>query len=152
MFPSLLTLALLAQSIGAPAQPDNPQATAKVKGQVRHALTREPLKGALVTVMGGNGQQQLAVESRDDGSFEITGISPGYGSLMASRRGFTQKFEFGQNSGFNLKPGETVERTLLMLPEAIVTGRVLDPQGQPHRQRHGRSLSWSCRLSLRHYR
>lgn len=128
---SLLCVLMFAQTISAP----NPSSAANAptgtfKGTVKDSVSRAPIKNVLVTATGGM-NQSFAAESVADGSFDLTGLPAGSYFVQVSRRGYVFQREFGQVDRIEVKAGQTVERSLSMAPEATISGRVLDPQGQP---------------------
>ena len=127
-----------------------------VAGRVSNSLTGEPLKKVNIrlarrTTAGGsaasgywigpgmmsNGAQGYAAVSEADGSFRIEGIEPGDYMLSGERTGYLHT-EYGakgpMRSGtvLNLRAGQQMTGLSLgLIPQAVITGKVLDEDGDP---------------------
>ncbi len=112
-----------------------------VKGTVIRKDTNEPAAGAQVSAEAGRGIPPLKTISRDDGTFEFQNLSARTYYFAAKKEGFFPSFwEEGQlNEGRNsfaqsvdLSTARSKEGLVLEIaPGGIITGRVLDPEGQP---------------------
>ncbi len=132
----LLPVALAAQT--------NPTEPCSVSGQVTNASTGEPVRRALVSLRRidaspGVTNIQVAQSGSTDaaGRFAIAGIAPGKYRLAAEHNGFliTQYGARGPGKPgtlLTLEPGQkSSELALRMTPHGVITGRVLDEEGEP---------------------
>ncbi|MBI2688040.1 MAG: carboxypeptidase regulatory-like domain-containing protein [Acidobacteria bacterium] len=151
-----LVLMLWAGMYAAPAQQavPNPSAAATDKttgileGRVENSKTGEPVRRVNLTLRP-SGQQAGAsvgpmvpaapyVATTDaEGKFRIEKVEPGNYFLMAERQGFVRQ-TYGGRSMFMMGTTITVTagaelKTLhfRMIPHAVLTGRVLDEEGEP---------------------
>lgn len=138
-----LVLAWLAAS-GAPfvfAQTPAATLNGSIRGQVLNAVTRAPLGKVDLTLraIGGNrsGGGSYTAASDSGGGFAFTGMPPGRYLLSGQRRGFllTQYRGSGSASGgapLELAAGQDLSGVVLELqPQAVITGRVTDEDGEP---------------------
>jgi protocatechuate 3,4-dioxygenase beta subunit len=115
----LIPLCLLAQDSGG-----------TVEGMVANASTGEAIRRATVTLRRTDGTTTSRTASSDsEGKYIFTDLEPGTYVLTADRNGFsatrytsTIKLDRGQKSS---------GLVLLMTPHAVITGRVLDEEGEP---------------------
>jgi len=136
----LLTIVLCWLSIltVAPAQQGIPQPKgALLEGVVVKEPGSEPLKKVLLELItedqknGGN----YTATTEADGRFRIENIQPGRYHLMVERNGFLQINDRGHrldSSVLDLRSGEEMKDVVFhMLPMAVITGRVVDQDGDP---------------------
>ncbi len=121
---TLILIALLAQL--------KPEDYGRVEGTVTNAATGEPIRRAEVRLSpserGPRDSGSLTTITDNAGRFALNQVAPGRFVLRPSRNGFVQK-GFTQVSVSN---GQTVSNlALTMLPQAVVTGRVTDEEGEP---------------------
>ncbi|HQH73197.1 MAG TPA: carboxypeptidase regulatory-like domain-containing protein, partial [bacterium] len=112
-----------------------------VRGTVVRSDTNEPAAGAQVSAEAGRGIPPIKTTSRDDGTLEFQNLSARNYYFAAKKEGFFPTFcEEGQlNEGRNtfaqnvdLTTARSKEGLILKLaPGGVITGRVLDPDGQP---------------------
>lgn len=137
-----LPTALFAQT-SAPA-PGNtpPQQKCIVEGHVFDAQTGEPLKKVsvhLVRYAASNRRNAQAYSdtSNADGSFRFESVEPGDYVLSGSRTGFlpTQygaKSPNARGTSIHLGPGQRMtEIVLKLVPQAVISGRLVDEDGDP---------------------
>jgi protocatechuate 3,4-dioxygenase beta subunit len=111
-----------------------------IEGQVLNGATGEPLKKVAVLL------QNLDNKSRDQLSTAVTGsggqfalkdIEPGRYQLSADRNGFLRQGygSHGQDrepTTLTLGPGQRMQNIVFKLtPQAVITGRVVDEDGEP---------------------
>jgi hypothetical protein len=123
-----LLLFLTAVTIGN-AQPTSD--TASVHGTVTNSATGEGLRKAYVRLapVAGKGAGYAAV-TNDQGSFEIEKIAPGSYRLSAECIGFLD----AENAGMELRLSAADSLTAIeikLVPQAVLSGRVLDEDGDP---------------------
>ncbi|MEO6815675.1 MAG: carboxypeptidase-like regulatory domain-containing protein [Edaphobacter sp.] len=97
-----------------------------ITGQVINAVSNMPLARALVRM---NGRAMLTAYN---GKFEFDQVSDPTGLVQASRPGFYGSSELGGPSGVFLQTIHVITPLVLRLyPEAIFTGIVTEPDGDP---------------------
>ena len=113
-----------------------PQGTAAIGGRILAADTGRPVKRARVIVSAGGGQSR-ATTTDDQGRFRLTDLAAGAYSVSASKSGFVIAI-YGQRRP--LQPGTPVQLAdgqeiptleLRLIRGAVITGRVLDEDGEP---------------------
>ncbi len=111
------------------------QGTGVIAGKVVTADTGRPLKRARIVVSGG-GRPHVA-STDEQGRYRITGLPAGSYTVTAAKSGFVDG-AFGQRR--SLRTGAAVELTdgeqatnvdLKLARGGVVTGRVLDEEGEP---------------------
>jgi hypothetical protein len=125
-----------------PASPSAaaPPKTALLEGKVISQTTGTPLKKTMLTLspsnIGGAGRP-LTTESDEEGRFFFPKVEPGIYSLRGERAGYaSQSYNAHSGSGYGapipLKEGDEVKDILFKLvPNALLSGRVLDEDGDP---------------------
>src|SRR5439155_10393652 len=113
-----------------------PQGTAVIAGRVVAADTGRPIKRARVMVSAG-GRQARATTTDEQGRFRITDLMGGSYTITASRTGFVDAV-YGQRRP--LQPGTAIQLAdgqelatidLRLVRGGVITGRVLDEDGEP---------------------
>jgi protocatechuate 3,4-dioxygenase beta subunit len=109
-----------------------------IKGRVLASEGSEPIQGAEVMLMqtGWAAMASMWLGTPNaitgaDGSYELTGVTPGKYRLMALAEGFTPA---GGEQGVEVEvapSGGTVERDLQLISAGIVAGIVVDNMGEP---------------------
>ncbi len=131
----LLALAtpVAAQSPSAAKEP----AKASLQGSVIKEPGGEPLKKAIIELIAENQEEggNYTATSDQDGRFKIVDIQPGRYRMFVERPGYLevdQKRRRSPGTALSFKAGqEQKDQTLHMLTAAIITGRVLDEDGDP---------------------
>jgi len=119
MIAPLLLTAFLAQS-GATADPQ----AAKVSGKVISATTGDPLKKVIVTLDGGKNRFQAVTNA--DGKFVFDKVPPDDYTLQPDRMGYLE----GRQTEVEVGAGEEkTDLTLKLTPQSILSGRVVDEDG-----------------------
>lgn len=135
---AVLLIALIAQAV---PQRDTRPATAAAAGALAGVVTSDdpgprPLRRARVTVNGSSLQMPRTVITGDDGTFAVERLPPGRYTITAAKEGYvTMSYGTTRPS----RPGMPVavvanqsSRVAVRLPRgAVVTGTVLDVDGQP---------------------
>ena len=97
----------------------------------------DPLKKAIIEVIAENQEEggNYTATSDQDGHFKITDIQPGRYRLFVERTGYIEVDEKRRRSEgmmISLEAGQDLkDQTLRMLAAGILTGRVLDEDGDP---------------------
>ncbi|MBV8569812.1 MAG: carboxypeptidase regulatory-like domain-containing protein, partial [Acidobacteriaceae bacterium] len=117
-----------------------------LSGHVTNALSGEPLKKATLHLRAtyfGDGRPPASppsnyfAVSENDGSFRFLNVKPGIYSLSAEHAGFLEtnygaKKPGGSGQSLSLDPGHPIsDMAIALQPEGIITGRVLDRDGDP---------------------
>ena len=106
-----------------------PPGTGVVEGRVVNAVTGAPIRRAIVTISAPH--VSLTSESDADGRFQFTALPPGHFRLAASRTGFLAQDGWTKRPfGLGIDSHITLDDILLM-PQSVVSGRVLDEEGDP---------------------
>ena len=134
---ALAALALNAQQAAAPKRQESPKPeTGSIEGRVISAVSGEGVTKAEIVVFGRENQRYTTI-ARANGVFALEDIEPGKYRLEASRRGYA-RFVFGARGPdrpgamLSLDPGQHVSDLVMrMSPQAVITGRVLDEDGDP---------------------
>lgn len=123
---------------------------AVLSGRVLNAKTGEPIRRANVVlrpfgssswtgsmVMAPPGAAPYAATTNAEGKFRIDAVEPGSYQIMAERQGFVRQ-TYGSRGGsmigatIRVTPGQELkDLDIKMTPQAVVTGRVLDEDGEP---------------------
>jgi Carboxypeptidase regulatory-like domain len=125
-----------------PADPN--QATAVREGKVVNQVTGAPLKKTVITLSPTGGALEnndrgapASIETGEDGTFRFPRLTPGPYWMMAERAGFAPQYFNGgksdnRGSVIRAHAGEEVKGlTFKLIPNAIISGKVLDPDGDP---------------------
>ncbi len=125
---------LLAAAVCAFAQTSPPAAS--VSGVVANAVTGAPVLRAHVTLRGyiNNKQQTYGALTNGEGKFTIAPLPPGRYSASVERVGFVERpsSDMDRSRDITLGPGDKREDLQLTLtPTGAISGRVLDPGGEP---------------------
>jgi protocatechuate 3,4-dioxygenase beta subunit len=134
---SLPFLFLLAfASVFAAETPAKESATCVVQGKVIQEPSDKPLKKATIQLYwyGEEGNRNYSTVTDADGNFKIEGVKPGRYNIGWERAGFVQarKREHGRQKFITLEPGQEMKDLVLrMQPAAVLTGKILDSDGDP---------------------
>jgi hypothetical protein len=106
-----------------------------VEGMVMNSATGDALARAAVTLRrsevtrGMKEPSTYTASSNSAGKYEFTGVEPGTYVLTADRNGFAVA---RYSTLVKLGPGQKSSGLLLMMtPHAVITGRVVDEEGEP---------------------
>ena len=99
-----------------------PQRT--IRGEVVNSITGQPIANALVQISG-----PLAALTDREGQFEFRDASSGRMEAAATKPGYFPEQPGAIDS--NLPVAENHDITLKLIPEAILSGKVIDENGQP---------------------
>jgi len=134
-----------------PVQPTRPEDLCVIEGQAVNALTGDPLKKAQITVnsLGGRANANLGAVTDGTGRFVVENIEPGRYNLSAQRNGFVQ-FQYGARgpnrpgAPLVLNPGQrTRDLVLRMMPQGVISGHVVDEDGEPVENAQIRAMRYS---------
>ena len=117
----------------------SPAATCRVEGVVVSAARSEPLKRAQVFLFQIDKPMGMSYStiSGAEGRFGMADIEPGTYYLSASRRGFIRAQYGARRPGspgttLALERGQSIRDLVIrMVPQAVITGRVVDEDGDP---------------------
>ncbi len=103
----------------------------KLSGTVVNSVTNEPIRRALVTLFA---QQQTPVMTDSDGHFEFTDLPRSPVTVTAQKPGYfsEQELSYGRHRPQQFPVGPDAQSIVIKLvPEAIVSGRIVDTDGLP---------------------
>ncbi len=136
VFLALTTATLIAQQANQPRSASARQESCSIKGLVVNAITGEPLKKATINLgqVGNASGERYETTTTAGGRFAIGDIEPGQYHIWADRRGYSSTVSTtGKARGrttLSLDPGQHLEGIVLrMPPQAVITGRALDEDG-----------------------
>jgi protocatechuate 3,4-dioxygenase beta subunit len=127
-----------------------PQQRAQIQGQALNAITNEPVRKASVSLqrLEASNASETAVTDAN-GVFLLQNVEPGRYRLWAERTGYVR-------SGFGAKsvgsPGTVLvvdagqslrDLALKIMPQAVITGRVFDQDGEPVADVHVQALAFT---------
>ena len=122
-----------------------------IRGRVVHAITREPLRGAIVgavkaTAGISSATPEVAFLTRDDGGFALPDGPSGSLILVVSKTGFLTAHQHAVIAA----DAQSIDGLVIPLtPTALVEGRVVDPAGEPVAQAHVRLVAEGGELGSR---
>jgi hypothetical protein len=132
---------LLAASAAAFGYQTDPSSKASIEGQVVNQATGAPLRNAVVKLVwhpsSGIVHDPIAQQTNEEGRFLFANLQPGDWDVSAERRGFVPGYYGGrkfllQGSRISLKADQQIRDLVLKLvPQATISGRVLDVEGEP---------------------
>jgi protocatechuate 3,4-dioxygenase beta subunit len=130
---------VLAVSLFAQADPTaerENKTSASIEGAVLKDPGDQPLKKATVQlVLDEEGGSSYTAVSDSDGHFAISSLQPGRYRIFVERSGFIEVDKTGHRlpgTALSLQAGQHVkDLQLRMLPAAVITGRVVDEDGDP---------------------
>jgi len=135
-------LHLLAQAVpvaGNPTRAQPPERLATLAGKVLNAQGGTPAAEATLTLRSeasGRASKYVSV-SGPDGAFFIHRVEPGTYSLIAEKRGFLPEHYGARRPGGRgirltlPEDGELKDVILKLTPQAIISGKVTDEEGEP---------------------
>ncbi|HLY20780.1 MAG TPA: carboxypeptidase regulatory-like domain-containing protein [Bryobacteraceae bacterium] len=135
--------------LSAQTDPSTPE-KGLLAGKVLNSATGEPVRKARVALFELSGKPQSKRRQWDDGGgltdaagrFEFTGLAPGKYRLVAAREGFATP---DQHSGLDIVLAADQEKrdaVLRLDPLGVITGRILDEDGDPIRQIEVQMMSY----------
>lgn len=129
----VLTPSLRAQNPGAPA------GTYRIAGHVVSSTDGHPLARARVTLSDvKNARKPLSVLSGKDGTFAFSRLAAGKYSLQGAKRGYPihgyEQHDFYWSAIVTGAGIDTEHLVLRLVPDAYISGKVLDENGEPARR------------------
>ncbi len=122
-----------------------------VAGQVVDAVTQEPLPKAVVSLRGAQPRpaRPRSVRSNSEGKFLLSDIEPGRYRLNVERIGYASTPYGRRRPGqpgvvLDVSPGQTLDQIVVrMEPAGVITGRILDEDGEPLQRMQVEVLQYS---------
>jgi hypothetical protein len=115
----------------APLLSQAPQQPGSVSGKVVNSVTGQAVKKAVVTLRGGTGQNTYVTGSDQSGKFQFDNVQPDKYLATAEAAGYSGTLR----SGLKLIPvaaqQEVSDVEVRMAPLGLISGKVLDENGQP---------------------
>ena len=131
---------------GPSAAQESKATTAVIEGTVVNSVTGAPLKKTILTLRPTGSSLESnergtvsSIETSDDGSFRFPNVAPGPYWFMAERAGFAPQYFNARNSDtrgsvIRAHSGEEIKSLIFkLIPNAIISGKVLDADGDPLR-------------------
>lgn len=121
------------------SQPTKPEDKCTIEGQVLSLPTGEPIRKAQITLQSMSAENRSGYSAVADasGHYILPDIDPGQYRLSAARNGFVSA-QYGAGSAsqagtpLTLNPGQHIgDISFRLLPHGVITGRVLDEDGEP---------------------
>jgi uncharacterized surface anchored protein len=137
---ALIFVCVAALAAGVPAQTlasTKEPARASLEGNVVKEPGGEAIKKAIVELIGENQEENgnYTATSDPDGHFKISNIQTGRYRMFVERTGYIEvdkKRRRSQGVSLSIAAGQELkDQVLHMLPAAIITGRVIDEDGDP---------------------
>ena len=126
LLPCLLGMAVIAPAQMSSNSASGSDAPVTISGQVLNEVSNLPIARALVQING------RAILTSYNGKFEFAQVSNSTGFVQVSKPGFYASIEPGGSSGVFLQTSHVATPLVLRLyPEAIFTGTVTEPDGDP---------------------
>jgi hypothetical protein len=103
----------------------------KLSGTVVNSVTGEPIRRALVSLFYA---EQLSTMTDQDGHFEFEGLQRSRPVVTAQKPGYfsEQELSRGRAQATQVEVGPDAQSAIIkLLPEAVITGRIVDPDGLP---------------------
>ena len=101
-----------------------------IKGRVVASGGNFPIANARVVARAVGGATSIRVATSDEeGKFQLTNLTPGNYVLRIGAAGYVPEPSFAATPATFYRPGETV--TIRMIKGGIITGRVLNKNGEP---------------------
>jgi hypothetical protein len=105
-----------------------------IEGVATDSVTHQPMAGVHVTLGASESpmarsQDTYGAISQRDGHFSVTGVPPAVYFISAQRNGYV--YVPGKAPGVTVKPGEITTIAVEMTLQAVISGRVLDENGDP---------------------
>jgi protocatechuate 3,4-dioxygenase beta subunit len=113
--------------------------TGSIEGRVVNAITGEPVRKVQLLLRRGDPRPEppLSTTSDSNGRFVFTGVEPARYRLWADKTGFVRS-DFGARGAASpgamiaVAAGQAVKDvTMKLTPQAVISGRVLDEDGEP---------------------
>lgn len=118
---------------------EKPPERCAVAGTVVDAITDKPVAKAEIELRPLSGSAQPIAVTRTDGAgrFRLVDVDPGAYRLAGTRAAYLETFYGARRAGgegtiLRLDPGQSIDDLHLKLfPSSVLTGRILDPDGEP---------------------
>lgn len=132
---ALLTVTLVGQTPG-PQNPTKREDKCSVQGHVVLQASGQPLKKVAIQMFPEGSEDQNSRTVTDaEGHFKIEDVKPGRYNVHIERNGFLETGKHRrrfQSSTLTLKPGQELKDVLFqMQPAAVITGKIVDAEGDP---------------------
>jgi hypothetical protein len=122
-------------------EPVKEQPPASIEGQIVNAVTGEPIKRATLVLVPANQPRPdnapSSTTSDANGRFAMSNIAPGSYMLSADRTGYVRtnygaRGPMRPGTAITLSPSQELKEIMFRLqPHAVLSGRVLDEDGEP---------------------
>jgi hypothetical protein len=142
LLPVLAAALLLGQQSPAPtagaANPGEAPKRGRILGRAVNAVTNEPIRKANIQLQAPElGRQGIAATTDNDGAFVFENLDPGNYRMSGEKAGFVRS-QYGTRSTTSMggmiavsAGGEVKDIVIKITPAAVVSGRILDEEGEP---------------------
>jgi hypothetical protein len=131
-------LPLCAFQVNPAAEKPKEEKKGSIEGRVVNGVTGEALKKVTLMLAGsGSSARPATADTDDSGNFAFKELDAGKYQLLAERTGFARQAYGARRSALSgttlsLSAGQTIKDLLFKLaPNAVISGRVLDEDGEP---------------------
>jgi protocatechuate 3,4-dioxygenase beta subunit len=118
------------------APPQEQASTPSIQGKVLQEPDGQPIRKANVQLNGQKGpaSSQYSATTDAEGKFEIDDVQPGHYVVVVERPGFVQSSTGSRQTSISVQPrsGKN-ELNLHMQPAAVISGKIVDLDGDPMR-------------------
>lgn len=134
----ILVFSLIVATIAPAAQtsPPDQASTPSVSGKVLQDPDGQPIRKADVQLNGRRGRDEAkyAAVTNAEGQFSIDDVQPGRYDVVVERPGFVQSVTGGRRIMISVQAGsEKNDLILHMQPAAVISGKIVDLDGDPMR-------------------
>lgn len=130
------SLILVAIAHANQASPQEQTSAPSIQGKVLQEPDGQPIRKANVQLSGQKGpaNSQYSATTDAEGKFEIDDVQPGHYIVVVERPGFIQSVTGSRQTSFSVQPGSGKnELNLHMQPAAVISGKIVDLDGDPMR-------------------
>jgi protocatechuate 3,4-dioxygenase beta subunit len=132
----LFSLILVATAAAAQTNPPEQASAPSIQGKVLQDPDEQPVRKANVQLNGrkGPGEANYSAVSDAAGQFKIDDAQPGQYDVVVERPGFVQSVTGGRRISISVQAGSGKNDLILhMQPAAVITGKIVDLDGDPMR-------------------
>jgi hypothetical protein len=115
----------------APLLSQAPQQPGSVSGKVVNSVTGQAVKKAVVTLRAGSGQNSYVTGSDQSGKFQFDSVQPDKYIATAEAEGYSGTLRASQKLIAVAAQQEVSDVEVRVAPLSIISGKVLDEDGQP---------------------
>jgi protocatechuate 3,4-dioxygenase beta subunit len=132
----LFSLIVVAFAAAAQTNPPEQASAPSIQGKVLQDPDGQPIRKANVQLSGrkGPGEAKYSAVSDAEGQFRIDDVRPGQYDVVVERPGFVQSITGGRRISISVQAGSGKNELILhMQPAGVITGKIVDLDGDPMR-------------------